>query len=178
MNGQPWESRSNVMHAPEGRSNHPLPSSFIMSHTYCCSLLHCVFSTKDRRKSLTTDIQPHLWSYMGGIARNHQMRALIVGESDDHVHLLLSIPSTITISGAMRIMKSESSRWMHDARGQQSFEWQEGYGAFSIGHSQVQSTLAYIANQQEHHRKRDFQEEFITFLKKNEIEYDPRYVLG
>jgi putative transposase len=149
-----------------------------MSHTYCCSFFHCVFSTKDRRKSITPAIQTRLWPYFGGIARNHGMRALSIGGSDDHVHLLLSIPSTICICDAMRIIKSESSRWMHEKHAQKNFEWQEGYGAFSIGHSQLQSTLTYIANQQEHHRKRDFQAEFVAFLRKNNIEYDPRYVWG
>ena len=106
------------------------------------------------------------------------MRALSVGGSDDHVHLLLSIPSTMTIADAMRIIKSESSRWMHDTCGQHLFEWQEGYGAFSIGHSQLEPTLAYIASQPEHHKKHDYQTEFVAFLKKNNVDYDPRYIWG
>jgi len=149
-----------------------------MSHTYCCSFLHCVFSTKDRRKSISPDIQPRLWPYLGGIARNHGIRALSIGGSDDHVHILLSIPSTITIADAMRIMKSESSRWMHQEYARQDFEWQEGYGAFSIGHSQLKTTLAYIAGQREHHKTRDFKAEFVAFLKKNKIEFDSQYVWG
>ena len=92
--------------------------------------------------------------------------------------MLLSIPSSLAVAEAMRIVKSESSRWMHEACGQESFEWQEGYAAFSIGRSQVQATLTYIASQQEHHKKHDFQAEFIAFLKKNNVEYDPRYVWG
>lgn len=104
------------------------------------------------------------------------MHALAVGGSDDHVHILLSIPSTINIADAMRIIKSESSRWMHQTR--PTFEWQEGYGAFSIGSSQKGATLAYIASQFEHHQKIDFQSEFMAFLKKNQIEYDPRYIWG
>jgi putative transposase len=149
-----------------------------MSHTYCCSLFHCVFSTKERRKSISPEIQPRLWPYLGGIARNHGLTALSIGGSDDHVHLLLSIPSTITVADAMRIIKSESSRWIHQTCGQDTFEWQEGYGAFSIGHSQLEPTLAYIAGQREHHKRHDFQEEFLTFLKKNRVEYDALYVWG
>jgi REP-associated tyrosine transposase len=106
------------------------------------------------------------------------MKALSVGGSDDHVHILLSIASSAAIADAMRIIKSESSRWMHETCAQEAFEWQEGYGAFSIGWSQTQPTLAYIASQQEHHKRHDFRAEFIAFLKKNHIQYDPHYVWG
>lgn len=130
-----------------------------MSHTYCSALFHCVFSTKERRKIITAAIQPRLWA-------------------DDHVHLLLSLPSSLPIAKAMREIKSESSRWMRETCGIADFEWQEGYGAFSVGCSQANATLAYIATQNEHHRKRDFQAEFIAFLKKHHIDYDLRYVWG
>jgi REP element-mobilizing transposase RayT len=115
---------------------------------------------------------------MGGVAREHQMKALGIGGMEDHVHILLSLPSSIAIATAMREIKSASSRWMHEICSVEDFEWQEGYGAFSIGWSQITPTLAYISRQQEHHRKHDFQAEFIAFLKKHRIEYDPRYVLG
>ncbi len=148
-----------------------------MSHTYCCSLFHCVFSTKGRARSIPIEIQPRLWAYMGGVARRHEMKALAVGGTEDHIHLLLSLPSSLSIAKAMRELKSASSRWMHES-GVNDFEWQEGYGAFSIGHAQLEATLAYIARQEEHHRKRDYQQEFIAFLKKHHVEYDPRYVWG
>jgi REP element-mobilizing transposase RayT len=149
-----------------------------MSHTYCCSLFHCVFSTKERCKSIAPEIQPRLWAYMGGIAREHEMKALGIGGMDDHAHILLSLSTSQSIATAMREIKSGSSRWMHETAAIPGFEWQEGYGAFSIGSAQVNTTLAYIARQQEHHRKRDFRPEFIAFLKKHGIEYDPRYVWG
>lgn len=114
---------------------------------------------------------------MGGVARRHEMKALAVGGTEDHIHLLLSLPSSLSIAKAMRELKSASSRWMHES-GVNDFEWQEGYGAFSIGHAQLEATLAYIARQEEHHRKRDYQQEFIAFLKKHHVEYDPRYVWG
>jgi len=155
-----------------------LPLSFTMSQTYCCSLFHCVFSTKDRRKAISLEIQPRLWAYIGGIAREHDMKALAVGGTDDHIHLLLSLPSSLPVASAMREIKSGSSRWMHDTCSRQNFEWQEGYGAFSIGTSQIVATLAYITRQPEHHEKRDFQAEFIAFLKKHKVDYDPRYVWG
>ena len=115
---------------------------------------------------------------MGGIAREHEMKAMAVGGTDDHVHILLSLPSTAPIAKAMREIKSGSSRWMHETCDLHGFEWQEGYGAFSIGQAQVGATLAYIAGQQEHHQKRDYQAEFVAILKKDRIEYDPRYVWG
>jgi putative transposase len=115
---------------------------------------------------------------MGGIAREHQMKALSVGGMEDHVHVLLSLPSSVPVAAAMREIKSASSRWMHETCLVENFEWQEGYGAFSIGWSQATATMACIAHQQEHHRKRDFEAEFIAFLKKHRIEYDPRYVWG
>ncbi len=149
-----------------------------MSHTYCSSLFHCVFSTKERRKSILPEIQPRLWAYMGGVAREHEFKALGIGGMEDHVHLLLSLPSSVPIANAMREIKSASSLWMHQSCQVEGFEWQEGYGAFSIGWSQVSATLAYIAGQKEHHRTHDFQAEYIAFLKKHSIEYDPRYVWG
>lgn len=82
------------------------------------------------------------------------------------------------IANGIRAIKSESSRWMHETCGMQGFAWQEGYGAFSIGQSQVSATLAYIANQPEHHRKQDFQAEFVANLKRHNIDYEPRYVWG
>ena len=149
-----------------------------MSHTYCCSLFHCVFSTKERRKTIIADIQPRLWAYMGGIAREHGMKAPGIGGTEDHVHLLLSLPSSLSIAMAMQQIKSFSSRWMTETCHVERFEWQEGYGAFSIGQSQVSATLAYIAGQKEHHAKRDFQAEFLAILKKHGIDHDPRYVWG
>jgi putative transposase len=150
-----------------------------VSHSYVSALYHCVFSTKERRNTITKELQERLWPYMGGIARESNMRSLAIGGVEDHVHLLLSIPSTLSIAKAMQLIKGASSKWVHDTFSQyQQFEWQEGYGAFSIGISQVPDTKAYISNQREHHRTKSFQEEFIAFLEKHGIEYDPRYVWG
>jgi REP element-mobilizing transposase RayT len=149
-----------------------------MSHTYCSALFHCVFSTKERQKVIAPELQGRLWAYMGGIAREHGMKAIAVGGTDDHVHILLLLPSSVTIASAMRTIKSGSSQWLHEACGLAGFEWQLGYGAFTIGWSQVDATVAYIAGQAEHHRRRDFQAEFLAILKQHRIEYDARYVWG
>jgi REP element-mobilizing transposase RayT len=147
-----------------------------MPHTYCSALFHCVFSTKERRKIISPSLQLRLGAYISSLAREHGMKALAVGGMDDHVHLLLSLPSAMPIANAMREIKSGSSYWMRKTCDQPDFAWQEGYGAFSIGRNQVGSTLTYIAEQNEHHKKRDFRAEFLAFLKKHEIEYDPRYI--
>jgi putative transposase len=149
-----------------------------MSHTYCCSTFHCVFSTKERRKTITPEIQLRLWAYMGGVAKEHGLRAVAIGGTEDHVHLLLSLPSSASIAKAMREIKSASSLWVKQISAQKNFEWQQGYGAFSISYSQIATTSAYIQKQELHHRKRDFQAEFLVFLKKHHIEYDPHYVWG
>lgn len=106
------------------------------------------------------------------------MKALAIGGTDNHIHLLLSLPSSLPIAKAMREIKSASSHWMHETCDIPGFEWQERYGAFSIGWAQVNATTAYISSQTEHHRKRDFQAEFLAILDKHKIEYDPRYVWG
>jgi len=148
----------------------------VMGHAYTSLLFHCVFSTKDRCNSITPEIEPRLWAYIGGLARQHGFKALTVGGMEDHLHILLSLPSTVPIANAMREIKSGSSHWMRESCAQPDFEWQEGYGAFSIGWAQVESTRAYIDGQKEHHRKRDFQSELIAFLKKHQVDYDPRYI--
>lgn len=148
-----------------------------MSHSYVSALFHCVFSTKQRRKIITPDLRERLWPYIGGIARENGMKALAVGGVEDHVHLLLSIPSTLAIAKAMQLIKGGSSKWIHDTFPElQAFAWQEGYGAFSIGVSQTELTVKYIHGQVEHHRVKTFQEEFLAFLEKHGIEYDPRYI--
>ena len=124
-------------------------------------------------------MQERLWPYMGGIARENKVKALAIGGVEDHAHLLLSMPSTMTISQAMQLIKGGSSRWVHETFPEhRGFEWQEGYGAFSIGISQAEETKRYIANQQEHHRVKTFEEEYIAILEKHGIEYDPRFVWG
>jgi putative transposase len=148
-----------------------------MSHTYVSDLVHCVFSTKNRRNTIAPEIQNDLWAYLGGTARKNKFKALIVGGTENHVHVLLSLPSDVPLSKAMQLMKGTSSRWMNENHAT-GFAWQEGYGAFTVGISQKDGTIAYIQSQTEHHRKRSFEEEFIAFLKKHHVEYDPRYVWG
>ncbi|MGD0655433.1 MAG: IS200/IS605 family transposase [Thermoguttaceae bacterium] len=148
-----------------------------MAHSFVSGLFHCAFSTKGRRKIITPELQDRLWPYMGGIVRENGMKALAIGGVDDHVHLLIAISSTLSVAKALQLVKGASSKWVHETFPKhQLFSWQEGYGAFSVGISQVDRTVAYIQAQAEHHRKLTFQEEFIRILKKHGIEYDERYI--
>jgi len=148
-----------------------------VSHTYISDLVHCVFSTKQRRNLITDDIRSDLWSFLGGIARKNGFKALIVGGTQNHVHILLSLPATMPLAKAVQLIKGASSRWMNEKH-TSDFGWQEGYGAFTVGISQKDHTIAYIRSQAEHHRKRSFEEEFLAFLKRHGVECDPQHVWG
>jgi putative transposase len=114
---------------------------------------------------------------MGGIARENGMKALAIGGTQDHVHTLLSLPATISVAKAIQLIKGGSSKWIHDQLPKyRKFEWQDGYGAFSVSASQIETVVRYIDEQKEHHRKRTFEEEFLEFLDKHGVEYDRRYV--
>ena len=148
-----------------------------MSHSHVSNLMHCTFSTKERYPFIDSELELRLWPYLGGIARENQMKALAIGGTLDHLHALLSLPGTMSFAKAVQLIKGGSSKWVHDTFSRyKKFEWQEGYGAFSVSASQVQRTIAYIQAQKEHHRKRTFQEEFLDLLDKHGIEYDSRYV--
>ncbi len=140
---------------------------------YTSLLYHVVFATKDRRNLIPEDLQPRLWSYMGGIANKNGYKLLAAGGMEDHVHLLLSLPGTMPISKAVQLIKAGSSKWMHDAIGKKLFTWQVSFGGFTIGISQIEATKRYIARQKEHHRGRDFKSEWKMILAKHGLkEYE------
>jgi putative transposase len=142
-------------------------------HSFVSCLMHVVFSTKDRRPYLTPDVQERLWPYLGGIARESKLRALKVGGVADHVHMLVSLPSTMAVAKAVQLIKGNSSKWIHETFPQLAmFEWQEGYGAFSLSVSGVDATVAYIENQADHHLRKTFQEELRAILDKHGVEYE------
>jgi REP element-mobilizing transposase RayT len=140
-------------------------------------LVHCVFSTKDRRKLITPELAARLYPYLGGIARELKMNLLAVGGIPDHIHLLLVFPNTLAISKAIQLLKGSSSKWIHDTFPEHRlFEWQRGYGAFSIGVNDIERTVDYIRNQAKHHTVRSFEEEYLVFVKRNGIAYDEQYI--
>lgn len=141
--------------------------------------MHCVFSTKERRRLIDTELQTRLWPFVGGIARENGMKALAVGGVEDHAHVLLSLPATMPVAKAVQLIKGGSSKWVHETFPERrDFAWQEGYGAFSVSISHVEETVAYIGRQAEHHRRARFEDEFRRFLRKHRIEFDERYVWG
>ena len=147
-----------------------------MSHTYISHLLHVVFSTKERRNAIPAGTHERLWSFLGGIARKNGFKAIAIGGTSNHIHILLSLPATMPLAKAVQLIKGASSKWMNDLG--HIFAWQEGYGAFTVGVSGQAGTIRYINSQEEHHRKRSFEEEFVAFLTKHKIDYDPKYVWG
>jgi putative transposase len=147
-----------------------------MAHTHTNLLTHVIFSTKDRMPLINSDVRPQLHSYMGGIVRELKGTALGINGTTDHGHLLVGLPPAIALSDAVRVVKTNSSRRMHEQVGVAKFGWQSGYGAISVSQSNAQAVLAYIAHQEEHHRKVSFKEEFIAFLKKHDIQYDERFL--
>jgi putative transposase len=142
-------------------------------HSFNSVLIHCVWSTKNREPVLNSGLCGRLWPYLGGIARENRMKALAIGGAADHVHMLISLPGTLSVAKAVQLLKGNSSKWIHETFPKlRSFEWQQGYGAFSIGVSRVDATVSYIRNQPEHHRTRTFREEFISMLRKHGFDYD------
>lgn len=140
--------------------------------------LHVVFSTKQRRPFLqNATLREEVHKYLGGVCRNLEAPSLIVGGGSDHVHLLCRFARTITVADFVRELKRDSSKWLKTKdRELTDFHWQDGYGAFSISPSHVEALRGYIANQEAHHKKESFQDEFRRLLKKYSIEYDERYV--
>ena len=150
-----------------------------MADTYSAIYVHLIFSTKRRARLISAPASERLWAYVGGIARANGMTALSVGGAADHVHALLSLPTTMPVAKAAQLIKGGSSKWARETfpRGR-DFAWQEGYGAFSVSVSQLDATVAYIQGQKEHHRRRSFQEEYVAFLRKHGVEYDEDHVWG
>lgn len=148
-----------------------------MAHTFTNLLTHAIFSTKDRRPVIDRELKAQLFPYMRGILRELQVKTLAINGVDDHVHLLFALPPSLSVAEVMRILKTNSSRWVHESStARRMFGWQSGYGAFSVSQSNVVDVVEYIRGQEEHHQKRTFQEEYVVFLKKHGIEYDERYI--
>ena len=140
-----------------------------MSHTYTNLLTHVIFSTKDREPLITAALHDDLLAYMGGIVREIGGALRAANSRPDHVHLLCSLPPTLATSDALRLVKTNSSRWVHRERRLAGFDWQTGYGAISVSHSLAPSVTRYIGEQEKHHCRMTFQEGLIAFLKKNGI---------
>jgi putative transposase len=147
-----------------------------LSHTYVQNVIHLVFSTKDRQKLVPREMKERLWSYVAGICQQEKIFVHAVGGMEDHIHLLLQVPPTMALAKAVLTIKSNSSKWMGDQG--HKFSWQKGYAGFSVSASNVDAVIKYIQNQESHHKKMSFDEEFIALLKKHGVGFDPKYVFG
>jgi putative transposase len=147
-----------------------------MAHTYPNVLVHCVFSTKDRRQTIADELRENLARYFVGIGKGHEIPILCAGGTANHVHLLMALPATMPLAKAVQVLKANSSRWL----GEHGFEfaWQDGYGAFSVSASNVAAVRHYIEHQAEHHAVHSFEDEFTSLLRKSGIAYDPQFVFG
>jgi len=148
-----------------------------MSQSLASILIHIIFSTKMRRPLIQNDVIKDLHSYMAGISRAYKGHVHEIGGIEDHVHILLSLPRTVTLSHLIEEIKKSSSVWIKTkGKFYNDFAWQSGYGAFSIGQSNFDAVRMYIQNQKEHHKKMTFQDELRAFLNKYKIAYDEKHL--
>ncbi len=142
-----------------------------MPHTFASLLVHVVFSTKDRAPDIHPALAARLFPYMGGIVKESKAAPIIINGPADHVHALLSITPATSLADLLRVLKTNSSRWVHEQFPERTrFAWQSGYGAFTVSNSRAEEVRAYIASQGEHHKRVSFREEFLSLLKKHGLE--------
>lgn len=148
-----------------------------MAQSLSSILIHLVFSTKLREPFITPEIEPELHAYLAVVFRECNSPSLLVGGAKDHIHALFALSRTAPVADVVEEVKKSSSKLMKTkGREFRNFQWQAGYGAFSIGQSSVVDLKRYIANQKNHHRRRSFQDEYRALLKKYNVEFDERYV--
>jgi REP element-mobilizing transposase RayT len=148
-----------------------------MANTYSHLFYHIVFSTKGRRDLVSREIEERVWAFIGGIARKHEAIAVHVGGTENHVHVLVLAKPKFAPSQVVQWLKGESSRWIHETfDDMRSFEWQDGYGIFSVSKQNVPRVVDYIKIQREHHATQSFEDEYISMLKLSGIDYDERYL--
>src|SRR5208337_850944 len=148
-----------------------------MPHSYSSLLVHVVFSTKGRVHAIDASLRPDLFAYMGGIVREMGGVARVINGTEDHVHMLVSLPADISVAECLRVVKTNSSRWIHERFARHlSFAWQTGYGAFSVSASNEKQVIKYIQDQERHHRRMTFEEEFIALLRKHGVPFEERFL--
>ncbi len=150
-----------------------------MANTFTSLHYHIVFSTKSRERWLRSDMENDVWRYLGGICRAHDVKALQIGGVEDHVHLLIGMPPALALSDVVKRIKGESSKWLSaEVKGMKGFGWQDGYGAFTVGKSQITDAIHYIQNQREHHENVTFEDEYRRFLHIHGITAEEKYIFG
>ena len=148
-----------------------------MAGTFTNLLFHIVFSTRDRAPLIRPELRQEMFNYIGGIVRAEGGVLLEVGAMDDHIHLLVKIRADQAVAEMVRLIKANSSKWVNEKPGRtERFEWQSGYGAFTVSESQLPVVRKYILAQEEHHRGRSFQEEFVEMLNRHGLKFDEKYI--
>ena len=148
-----------------------------MASTFTNLIYHIVYSTKYRQALIGPDIREELYRYIGAIIRENHGIQLEIGGAFDHVHILAKLSPTIAIADVLRLIKSNSSKWVNEQSGFRGrFEWQTGYAAFTVSQSQIPVVTRYIQTQELHHRRKSFKDEFLELLKRHQVEFDERYV--
>jgi putative transposase len=148
-----------------------------MANTYTQIHLHLIFAVKFRTGIIQNKWKDELYKYITGIIHSNNHKLLIINGMPDHIHILVGVRPNQSVSELLQDIKGSSSKWINEkgfVKGK--FEWQEGYGAFSYGKSQIKEVIKYIENQEIHHQKRNFREEYLAFLDAFEIEYDEKYI--
>jgi REP element-mobilizing transposase RayT len=146
------------------------------SLTVTQNVIHVVFSTKGRCKSVSAEFQPKVWAYAAGIRKKLGIFVHAIGGMEDHAHFLIQVPPVMALAKAVGTIKGNSSRWTNEEG--HKLAWQQGYAAFSVSASSVPAVVRYIQNQEAHHRKMSFDEEFLALLRKHGVEFDPKFGFG
>jgi REP element-mobilizing transposase RayT len=148
-----------------------------LAHTFTRLYYHIIFSTRHRQRLIDAELEERLHPYLGGIVRELGGVAIRVGGVADHVHLLVQFPATLALADAVRVIKANSSGWVHETfPHRRDFAWQTGYGGFTVSKSKLADLDVYIVNQPEHHARQSYETELLDYLKNNEVEYDERFV--
>ena len=149
-----------------------------MSHSLTAIRVHYLFSTKGRTAAITKNAKSRLWAFIGGIAQTNKIVPIAIGGIENHVHALIGLPADMSAAKAIQLLKSGSSKFMNQSISKTRFAWQEGYFAGSVSQSLIKATIAYIANQEMHHKKQSFEDELRELLDKHGIAYYEDDFLG
>ncbi len=148
-----------------------------MANTYSQSYFHLVFSPKNRQALIQRTWKNELEKYITGIIQNNKHKLLAIGSMPDHIHIFIGYYLNHCIPDLVEEIKTSSNKWINDNKlSRYKFEWQKGYGAFTHSHSQIDTIIKYVLNQEQHHKRRTFKEEYLEILKKNDIKYNDDYL--
>ena len=148
-----------------------------MANTFTQLYVHIVFSVRSRASLMKDDWRENLHQYITGIVQNKGHKMIAINSMPDHIHIFIGLKPDTALSELVRDIKANSSKWINEEKMKRGkFSWQEGYGAFSYSHSQIGEVISYIQHQRDHHRVKSFREEYVEFLKRFDVPYDPKYI--